>query len=66
MGSWKTAAQIADRWPGVLGLRVARIAHLLGLDSSSKHVKNGAYSAAAVGLIERELQSRGYSRELET
>jgi hypothetical protein len=69
---WTTAAEIADRWVGVSELRVAQIARMLGLNEQSAHVKNGAYSAGklgAVGLIERELLSRGYSpvvRELRT
>jgi hypothetical protein len=73
---WLSPKQIARRHLGVTGQRVGQVISLLGLRDSkfhSKAVLNKAagreravvshlYSPAAVGLIERELKSRGYRR----
>jgi hypothetical protein len=73
---WLSPKQIARRHLGVSSQRVGQVITLLGLRDSkfhSKAVLNKAagreravvshlYSPAAVGLIERELKSRGYRR----
>jgi hypothetical protein len=73
---WLSPRQIARRHLGVTSQRVGQVISLLGLRDSkfhSKAVLNKAagrdravvshlYSPAAVGLIERELKSRGYRR----
>jgi hypothetical protein len=73
---WLSPKQIARRHLGVSSQRVGQVISLLGLRDSkfhSKAVLNKAagreravvshlYSPAAVGLIERELKSRGYRR----
>lgn len=73
---WLSPTQIARRHLGVTPQRVGQVITLLGLRDSkihSKAVLNKAvgreravvshlYSPAAVGLIERELRSRGYRR----
>lgn len=63
---WETCSAIADRWEQVTVARVARVVILLGLGSSRRHTgeRDGlpTFSPAAVGLIERELRSRGYRR----
>ena len=64
---WLSATQIADRWEGVTVRRASQIVTLLGLRSVTAHQRERGnvteYSPAVVGLIERELQSRGYSRK---
>ena len=73
---WFTPTQIAERWCGMTPLRVGTIIAHLGLKGSRAHSRafldkaRGSdrtvichiYSPAAVGLIERELRSRGYVR----
>ena len=73
---WLSPTQIASRHLGVTPQRVGQVISLLGLRDSKVHSKavlnqtvgrNRAvisylYSPAAVGLIERELRSRGYRR----
>ena len=73
---WSTPTQIAERWCGMTPLRVGTIIAHLGLKGSRAHSRafldkaRGSdrtvichiYSPAAVGLIERELRSRGYVR----
>ena len=68
--------QIARRHLGVTSQRVGQVITLLGLRDSKFHCKailnkvagrdravvSHLYSPAAVGLIERELKSRGYRR----
>ena len=62
--AWQTTGEIADRWENVEAMRVHRVASLLGLIDSKRHRRVvelvAEYSPAAVGLIERELRSRGY------
>ena len=62
--AWQTTGKIADRWENVDSMRVHRVASLLGLIDSKRHRRVvelvAEYSPAAVGLIERELRSRGY------
>jgi hypothetical protein len=61
---WETARDIAGRWADVTAGRVAQMVRHLGLGSSKHHtgISDGeaTFSPAAVGLIERELRSRGY------
>lgn len=73
---WMSPKQIARRHLGVTGQRVGQVISLLGLRDSKFHCKavlnkavgrdravvSHLYSPAAVGLIERELKSRGYRR----
>lgn len=73
---WLRPSEIAERHLGVTRQRVGQVISLLGLRDSEVHSKavlNKAvgrdrtvithlYSPAAVGLIERELESRGYRR----
>ncbi|NVB36372.1 hypothetical protein G6O69_00920 [Pseudenhygromyxa sp. WMMC2535] len=73
---WLSPTEIARRHLGVTPQRVGQVISLLGLRESKVHSKavlNKAvgrdrtvvthlYSPAAVGLIERELRSRGYRR----
>lgn len=73
---WLNPSQIAARHLGVTPQRVGQIITLLGLRDSKVHSKavlnktlgrnravvSHLYSPAAVGLIERELRSRGYRR----
>lgn len=73
---WLSPKQIARRHLGVSGQRVGQVISLLGLRDSKFHSKavlnkvagrdravvSHLYSPAAVGLIERELKSRGYRR----
>ncbi|MCA9681654.1 MAG: hypothetical protein KC431_29595 [Myxococcales bacterium] len=73
---WMSPTEIARRHLGVTPQRVGQVISLLGLRESKAHCKavlNKAvgrdrtvvthlYSPAAVGLIERELRSRGYRR----
>jgi hypothetical protein len=73
---WLNPTQIAARHLGVSPQRVGQIITLLGLRDSKVHSKavlnkavgrdravvSHLYSPAAVGLIERELRSRGYRR----
>lgn len=73
---WLNPTQIAARHLGVTPQRVGQIITLLGLRDSKVHSKavlnkavgreravvSHLYSPAAVGLIERELRSRGYRR----
>lgn len=73
---WLSPTEIARRHLGVTPTRVGQVISLLGLRESRSHSKavlNKApgrersvithlYSPAAVGLIERELRSRGYRR----
>jgi hypothetical protein len=73
---WLSPTEIARRHLGVTPTRVGQVISLLGLRDSRAHSKavlNKApgrersvithlYSPAAVGLIERELRSRGYRR----
>jgi hypothetical protein len=73
---WLSPTEIARRHLGVTPARVGQVISLLGLRESRAHSKavlNKApgrersvithlYSPAAVGLIERELRSRGYRR----
>lgn len=73
---WLSPKQIARRHLGVSGQRVGQVITLLGLRDSKFHSKavlnkvagrdravvSHLYSPAAVGLIERELKSRGYRR----
>lgn len=73
---WLSPTQIAARHLGVTPQRVGQIITLLGLRDSKVHSKavlnktvgreraavSHLYSPAAVGLIERELRSRGYRR----
>ncbi len=64
--TWETCSAIADRWESVTVARVASVVMLLGLGSSKRHTgeRGGkpTFSPAAVGLIEREIRSRGYHR----
>jgi hypothetical protein len=67
MSGWKTTADIVGRATAsgrpVTETRVCQVAALLGLDDSKNHTRvvDGvrSYSGAAVGLIEREIMSRG-------
>jgi hypothetical protein len=73
---WLSPTQIAARHLGVTAQRVGQVITLLGLRDSKVHSKavlnkaigrdravvSHLYSPAAVGLIERELKSRGYRR----
>lgn len=73
---WLSPTQIAARHLGVTPQRVGQVISLLGLRDSKAHSKavlnkavgrdravvSHLYSPAAVGLIERELRSRGYRR----
>ena len=73
---WSTPTQIAERWCGMTPMRVGKLIAHLGLKGSRAHSRafldkaRGSdrtvichiYSPAAVGLIERELGSRGYLR----
>lgn len=73
---WLSPKQIATRHLGVTAQRVGQVITLLGLRESKVHSKavlnkavgrdravvSHLYSPAAVGLIERELRSRGYRR----
>jgi hypothetical protein len=73
---WLSPTQIARRHLGVTRQRVGQVISLLGLRDSKVHSKavlnkvagrdravvSHLYSPAAVGLIERELRSRGYRR----
>lgn len=73
---WLSPAQIAARHLGVTAARVGQVITLTGLRDSKIHSKailnktigrdravvSHLYSPAAVGLIERELRSRGYRR----
>ena len=73
---WLSPTQIARRHLGVTPQRVGQVISLLGLRDSKVHSKavlnkavgreravvSHLYSPAAVGLIERELKSRGYRR----
>lgn len=63
---WMSPTEIARRHLGTTPQRVSQIIIFLGLRDSKTHCKTiGAvylYSPAAVGLIERELRSRGYRR----
>jgi hypothetical protein len=73
---WLSPKQIARRHLGVTRQRVGQVITLLGLRDSKFHSKavlnkvagrdravvSHLYSPAAVGLIERELKSRGYRR----
>lgn len=73
---WSTPTQIAERWCGMTPMRVGNIIAHLGLKGSRAHSRAfldkalesdrtvicHVYSPAAVGLIERELGSRGYLR----
>jgi DNA-binding transcriptional regulator YdaS (Cro superfamily) len=73
---WLSPTEVARRHLGVTPARVGQVISLLGLRESRAHSKavlNKApgrersvithlYSPAAVGLIERELRSRGYRR----
>src|SRR5690606_16648211 len=73
---WLSPTQIAARHLGVTPQRVGQVITLLGLRDSKVHSKavlnkavgrdrtvvSHLYSPAAVGLIERELRSRGYRR----
>lgn len=73
---WSTPTQIAERWCGMSPMRVGNIIAHLGLEGSRAHSRAfldkaigsdrtvicHIYSPAAVGLIERELGSRGYLR----
>jgi len=73
---WSTPTQIAERWCAMTALRVGTIIAHLGLKGSRAHSRAfldkargndrtvicHIYSPAAVGLIERELRSRGYVR----
>ncbi|PRP97607.1 hypothetical protein ENSA5_33000 [Enhygromyxa salina] len=73
---WLSPTQVARRHLGVTPQRVGQIISLLGLRESKVHSKavlnktvgrdravvTHIYSPAAVGLIERELRSRGYRR----
>jgi hypothetical protein len=73
---WLSPKQIARRHLGVSVARVGQVISLLGLRDSKFHSKavlnkvagrdravvSHLYSPAAVGLIERELKSRGYRR----
>lgn len=73
---WLSPTQIAARHLGVSAQRVGQIISQLGLRDSKVHSKailnkaigrdravvSHLYSPAAVGLIERELRSRGYRR----
>jgi len=73
---WLSPTQIARRHLGVSPQRVGQVISLLGLRDSKVHSKavlnkavgrdravvSHLYSPAAVGLIERELKSRGYRR----
>ncbi len=73
---WLSPTEIARRHLGVTPQRVGQVISLIGLRDSKTHSKailNKApgrersvvthlYSPAAVGLIERELRSRGYRR----
>ncbi|PRP92878.1 hypothetical protein ENSA5_46430 [Enhygromyxa salina] len=82
---WSTPTQIAESWCGMTAMRVGKVIAHLGLKGSRAHsraflnkarghdrtVISHVYSPAAVGLIERELRSRGHRRcaaldELET
>ena len=65
---WQTLDEIAARWVNMPTQIVTAIADLLGLQLGGLHVRGNdagttEYSPAAVGLIERELLSRGYKRE---
>lgn len=71
---WSTPTQIAARWDGMTAMRCGKLIAHLGLKGSRAHsrayltkarghlrtVISHVYSPAAVGLIERELRSRGY------
>ena len=61
---WETATGIAERWERVTVPRVRQFVSLLGLTCSKKHCRMAGstveYSPAAVGLIEREIRSRGH------
>ncbi len=73
---WLSPTEIARRHLGVTPTRVGQVISLLGLRESRAHSKavlnkapgrersviSHLYSPAAVGLIERELRSRGYRR----
>jgi hypothetical protein len=73
---WATPTQIAERWCGMTAMRLGKLIAELGLRGSRAHSRAylnkarghertvicHAYSPAAVGLIERELHSRGYRR----
>jgi len=73
---WVSPKQVAARHLGVTTQRVGQVITLLGLRESAVHSKavlnkavgrdravvSHLYSPAAVGLIERELRSRGYRR----
>lgn len=73
---WLSPEQIARRHLGVTPQRVVQVIKMLGLRDSKVHSKavlakaagreravvSHIYSPAAVGLIERELKSRGYRR----
>lgn len=73
---WSTPTQIAERWCGMTPMRVGKLIAHLGLKGSRAHsraylskargsertVIGHVYSPAAVGLIERELRSRGFCR----
>ena len=76
---WSTPTQIAERWAGMSAMRVGKLIAHLGLKGSRAHsraflnkarghdrtVISHVYSPAAVALIERELQCRGYRRRAE-
>lgn len=76
---WSTPSQIAARFCGLTPMRVGRVIAHIGLKGSRSHsrtllskarghartVLGHAYSPAAVALIERELQCRGYRRCLD-
>ena len=73
---WSTPTQIAERWREMTPMRVGRVIAHLGLKGSRAHsrafldkarahdrtVVSYVYSPCAVGLIERELRSRGHRR----
>lgn len=65
---WLTTTQLADRWAGMTTQRVTALAEFLGQRIGGRHVRavpprwTTEFSPDAVGLIERELISRGYRR----
>ena len=66
--AWYTATCISERWESLPVGRVIQIIELLGMRGSTHHTRRldgrTEGSPAAVGLIERELRSRGYQRAM--
>lgn len=67
VGGWESAARVSERWAGVSARRVVSVAEHIGIGHGRHSFMTGSgtmFSAAAVGLVERELLSRGHEREV--